>query len=45
VCREWVRAAYWAICDAIDTQVGRLLDALDETGQRENTLVISGYHL
>ena len=37
---RWVRAAYWAMVDAIDTQVGRLLELLDRTGQRENTLVI-----
>ena len=35
-----VRAAYWAMCDLIDVQVGRMLDKLEETGQRENTLVI-----
>ncbi len=35
-----LRAAYWAMCDQIDVQVGRMLDALDRTGQRENTLVI-----
>ncbi len=35
-----VRAAYWAMCDLIDVQVGRMLEALDRTGQRENTLVI-----
>ncbi|NLF38251.1 sulfatase-like hydrolase/transferase [bacterium] len=34
------RAAYWAMCDLIDVQVGRILDALDETGQRDNTIVI-----
>ena len=34
------RAAYWAMCDLIDMQVGRMLAALDETGQRGNTLVI-----
>lgn len=37
---RWVRAAYWAMIDVIDTQVGRLLDFLEETGQRENTIVI-----
>ena len=37
---RWVRAAYWAMIDVIDTQVGRLLNFLDETGQRENTIVI-----
>lgn len=35
-----VRAAYWAMIDLIDAQVGRLLDTLEATGQRENTLVI-----
>jgi arylsulfatase A-like enzyme len=35
-----VRAAYWAMVDLIDAQVGRLLDVLERTGQRENTLVI-----
>lgn len=34
------RASYWAMCDLIDVQVGRLLRALDETGQRDNTLVL-----
>ncbi len=33
-------AAYWAMCDLIDAQVGRLLDALEATGQAENTIVI-----
>lgn len=37
---RWVRAAYWAMIDVIDTQVGRLLNFLEETGQRENTIVI-----
>jgi choline-sulfatase len=35
-----VRAAYWAMCDLIDDAVGQLLDALERTGQREDTLVI-----
>lgn len=35
-----VRAAYWAMCDLIDHQIGAMLDALDRTGQRDNTLVI-----
>ena len=35
-----LRAAYWAMCDLIDAQVGRMLEALDRTGQRENTIVI-----
>ena len=37
---RWIRAAYWAMIDVIDTQVGRLLNFLEETGQRENTIVI-----
>ena len=37
---RWVRAAYWAMVDLIDHQVGRLLDALEVSGQRENTLVV-----
>ena len=35
-----VRAAYWAMVDLIDVQVGRILDALEHTGQRDRTLVI-----
>jgi arylsulfatase A-like enzyme len=35
-----VRAAYWAMCDLIDAQVGRLLAVLEDTGQAENTIVI-----
>lgn len=35
-----LRAATWAMCDLIDDQVGRMLDVLNRTGQRENTLVI-----
>lgn len=35
-----LRAGYWAMCDLIDVQVGRMLDALQRTGQRDNTLVI-----
>jgi arylsulfatase A-like enzyme len=35
-----VRAAYWAMCDLIDEQVGRMLAVLEETGQAENTIVI-----
>ena len=34
------RAAYWAMCDHIDARVGCVLEALERTGQRENTLVI-----
>jgi arylsulfatase len=35
-----LRAAYWAMCDLIDVQVGRILDALRRTGQRDNTIVV-----
>lgn len=35
-----VRAAYWAMIDLIDAQVGRMLDALEVTGQLDNTIVI-----
>ncbi len=35
-----IRAAYWAMCDLIDVAVGRMLEALERSGQRENTLVI-----
>ncbi len=34
------RASYWAMCDLIDVQVGRMLEALEESGQRDNTLVL-----
>jgi choline-sulfatase len=35
-----IRAAYYAMCDLIDDAVGTVLDALDHTGQREDTLVV-----
>ncbi len=35
-----VTAAYYAMIELIDDQVGRMLRALEETGQRENTIVI-----
>lgn len=37
---RWLRAAYWAMCDLIDRQVGRMLAALEASGQAENTIVI-----
>ena len=37
---RWVTAAYWAMIDVIDTQVGRLIHFLDEIEQRENTIII-----
>ncbi len=33
-------AAYYAQIELIDDQIGRLLDVLERTGQRENTLII-----
>ncbi len=33
-------AAYWAMCDLIDAQVGRMIEALERSGQLENTIVI-----
>lgn len=35
-----VVAAYYAMIEHIDHEVGRLLQTLEETGQRENTIVI-----
>ena len=35
-----IKAACWAMCDLIDVQVGRMLNALEQTGQAENTIVI-----
>lgn len=35
-----LRAAYWAMCDLIDDQIGRLLNALQHSGQLERTMVI-----
>ncbi len=35
-----VIAAYYAMIEHIDHEVGRMLSVLDETGQRENTMVI-----
>ena len=34
------RAAYLGLCEYFDRKVGQLLDKLDETGLRDNTLVI-----
>lgn len=34
------RASYFAMIDLIDMQVGRILDALETSGQRDETLVI-----
>lgn len=37
---KYVRAAYYAMIDLVDEQVGRMLDSLEGTGQIENTIVI-----
>jgi arylsulfatase A-like enzyme len=34
------RAHYYAYCEQVDAQVGRLLDALQQTGQAGNTMVV-----
>ena len=34
------RAAYYGLITYLDEKIGRLLDVLEETGQRENTLVV-----
>ena len=34
------RRAYYALCSFVDQQVGRVLDALDETGQLDDTIII-----
>jgi arylsulfatase A-like enzyme len=33
-------AAYWGLCSLIDTHAGRILDALDECGLRDETIVV-----
>lgn len=38
--RQVARASYYGLCSFLDHQVGRVLDALDTSGQRSNTLVI-----
>jgi arylsulfatase len=37
---QTLKAAYYAMIQLIDDQVGRILQALEQTGQRENTVVI-----
>lgn len=36
---DWVRRYHQSVC-ALDEAVGKLLEALEETGQRDNTLVV-----
>ena len=38
------RAGYYAIISYFDDKLGRLLDCLEETGQRENTIVVCALH-
>ncbi len=38
--RREVTAAYYAMCELIDNQVGRIMTALEDTGQRDNTIVV-----
>jgi arylsulfatase len=35
-----IKAAYYACITQVDVQIGRMLDALERTGQRRNTLVV-----
>ncbi len=35
-----IKAAYYAMIELIDDNLGRILDALERSGQRENTLII-----
>ena len=37
---KWIQAAYYAMIELIDENVGRMLEALERTGQRDNTIVI-----
>ncbi|MGD1821784.1 MAG: sulfatase family protein [Pleomorphochaeta sp.] len=37
---RYVKAAYWAMCDLIDSQVGKMVEYLKEIGQYDNTIII-----
>ncbi len=37
---KWIQAAYYAMIELIDDNVGRMLESLERTGQRDNTIVI-----
>ncbi len=38
--KRLVIASYWAMCDLVDVQVGRMMQALEDSGQLEDTIVI-----
>lgn len=40
--QDWreLTARYWGMCSLVDTHVGRILDALEETGQMDNTIIV-----
>ena len=38
--RQVARASYYGLCSFLDTQIGRVLDALEASGQRDKTLII-----
>ena len=38
--RQIARASYYGLCSFLDAQVGKVLDALDASGQGEKTLII-----
>ena len=40
--RHWreLIARYWGLCSLVDTHVGRILDALRETGRFDNTIIV-----
>ena len=37
---KWIQAAYYAMIELIDDNVGRMLESLERSGQREDTIVI-----
>ena len=37
---KWIQAAYYAMIELIDDNVGRMLESLEGSGQRDNTIVI-----
>ena len=37
---RWITAAYWAMVDQIDHNVGRIVDYLRETGRYDDTIII-----